>query len=496
MKKTLFAFVSMILVLCMCMTAFAAADDCCTRVGETVTAMEDGHYNIEFSDGYHGYCIDYGDQEADKDDVFTVAPSKEAINHIKGESVGNELKTLFVKTLQVDPDTLEVTFGDIIKMQQMIWHFTDDFNGWRIDLEFMEEVRKSAAAVTIPDHGYAVQLEDGIRVTLDFHVLKTDKPSYQNYFVYKTAVDIVKPTVTAPEADLHKKIPAGETDTLSVTAKYAKEYQWQVDKGDGNGFSDLPGATEKEYTTEAISAANVGYRYRCIVKNAGGSAISPVFSHSVLKAPVFSTPASDVVKTVALGDAVELIAAASDADSYQWQVDGGDGFEDIEGATDPTYLIPAAAEDDLDCRYRCVATNRAGSAQSAVFSLRKMRPPVVEDPGEEKPIGAQKGEKLTLTVEEEYGESYQWQVDEGDGFQDIEGATEPTFDAPTDETGKAKYRCIVKNELGEAVSPVYVVTVSIKDVPQTGDGSSMGLYLALMLMSAGAFLMMLRKRRA
>ena len=40
------------------------------RIGETVKSKENGHFNITFEDGYNGYCINYGDQEAKVNDEF------------------------------------------------------------------------------------------------------------------------------------------------------------------------------------------------------------------------------------------------------------------------------------------------------------------------------------------------------------------------------------------------------------------------------------------
>ena len=37
-----------------------------TKANITVEASEDGHFNITFSDGYNGYCLEYGEKEATK----------------------------------------------------------------------------------------------------------------------------------------------------------------------------------------------------------------------------------------------------------------------------------------------------------------------------------------------------------------------------------------------------------------------------------------------
>jgi sugar lactone lactonase YvrE len=71
--------------------------------------------------------------------------------------------------------------------------------------------------------------------------------------------------------------------------------------------------------------------------------------------PVFTTQPISVAVT---GGTVALDAAASNAPTYQWMLNGSP----VAGATDSTLLIPSAAS--ATGTYTCVATNSAGSATS------------------------------------------------------------------------------------------------------------------------------------
>jgi hypothetical protein len=82
---------------------------------------------------------------------------------------------------------------DKIKTQHIIWHFTDDFTGWRVDPELMEMIRKSASEKVIPDHGAVKKINNTTEAVFDFEVLKSFNPANQNYFAYKiTYRDIIE----------------------------------------------------------------------------------------------------------------------------------------------------------------------------------------------------------------------------------------------------------------------------------------------------------------
>lgn len=105
---------------------------------EEVSATEDGHFNITFDNGYNGYCLEYGEKDADAGDRFLVVNTSYAINNKDSSNVGNYLKTFFV-------DFYDVAMEDKVKTQHIIWHFTDDFNGWRVDPELIESIKSTAA---------------------------------------------------------------------------------------------------------------------------------------------------------------------------------------------------------------------------------------------------------------------------------------------------------------------------------------------------------------
>ena len=157
---------------------------------EEVLASEDGHVNITFDNGYNGYCINYGEHEAKTGQEYSVKDTTYATNKNSGESVGNYLKTYFV-------DYYEDAMRNDIVTQHTIWHFTDDFNGWRIDPLLIENIKSTASTKTIPDSGAVRQINNTTEAVFDFQVLSSEKSGHQNFFAYKiTYRDIVKDIIS------------------------------------------------------------------------------------------------------------------------------------------------------------------------------------------------------------------------------------------------------------------------------------------------------------
>ena len=161
---------------------------------EEVLAREDGHVNITFDNGYNGYCINYGDHEAKVGQEYHVEDTSYATNKNTGESVGNYLKVYFV-------DYYDDAMRNDIVTQHTIWHFTDDFNGWRIDPLLIENIKSTASTKTIPDTGAVRQINNTTEAVFDFQVLSSGKSDHQNFFAYKiTYRDILKEIINSTNA--------------------------------------------------------------------------------------------------------------------------------------------------------------------------------------------------------------------------------------------------------------------------------------------------------
>lgn len=93
--------------------------------------------------------------------------------------MGNYLKVFFV-------DFHDVAMKDKIVTQHIIWHFTDDFENWRINPNLIKEIKSSASDKTIPDSGFILKINNTTEALFEFVMLDSTKTSnHQNFFGYK-----------------------------------------------------------------------------------------------------------------------------------------------------------------------------------------------------------------------------------------------------------------------------------------------------------------------
>lgn len=148
------------------------------------------------------------------------------------------------------------------------------------------------------DHKFAVNYTDGIAET-SLNVIRIDEPAIA-----------AQPTADKTSAQIGETV----TFTMKATGEYLT-YQWQVDKGDGT-YVNIDGATSDTYTTDALTLAQNGYKFRCVVTNISGSVTSDAIALTVL-APSYAvienadgTYASDTDTTYRIranGDFVKFI---------------------------------------------------------------------------------------------------------------------------------------------------------------------------------------------
>ena len=82
------------------------------------------------------------------------------------------------------------------------------------------------------------------------------------------------------------EVPEDGSATFTVTASGTTPLlcQWQVDKNDGAGWTDISGAVNASYTAEKVTAEQSGWKYRCVIKNTAGSVESNAATLTVKEA--------------------------------------------------------------------------------------------------------------------------------------------------------------------------------------------------------------------
>ncbi len=135
--------------------------------------------------------------------------------------------------------------------------------------------------------GYAGEVTGNIRLMHNI----CDKDYLMLFFRLGTVADMEQeknpPVVTAPvitDQGQPKNVSAkvGETATFSVTATGDDlEYQWMIDRNDGNGFVDLTQSTGATHTTTELDMSCNGFKYKCVISNSAGSVTTNVVTLTV-----------------------------------------------------------------------------------------------------------------------------------------------------------------------------------------------------------------------
>lgn len=148
---------------------------------ETVTALESGDSNISFSNGYKGYCIEWGEHSAEENETFYVDDTSKIINKQTHEDVSNYLKVMFLffyNKTQENP----------IATQHMIWKFTDNKQFSKFDRNWYNDIVIVGNVIQVPDYG-TVPLNSTHQMVFEFKTFVAKINEYQNYFGYKFYIE-------------------------------------------------------------------------------------------------------------------------------------------------------------------------------------------------------------------------------------------------------------------------------------------------------------------
>ena len=117
----------------------------------------------------------------------------------------------------------------------------------------------------------------------------------------------------------------GSQASFSVVATNAVSYQWQMNNGTGwVNFVAGTGSTSASLTTAPASAVANGFKFRVAVTNAVGTVTSNEVTLTVNPLPAITTQPSNT--TVNEGAMASFSVVATNAVSYQWQMNNGTGL--------------------------------------------------------------------------------------------------------------------------------------------------------------------------
>ncbi len=225
-------------------------------------------------------------------------------------------------------------------------------------------------------------------------------------------------------------------------------YQWQVQVGEE--WSDIEGATAAEFAI-ADDQSLVGQNVRVVATTTdalGGTSVFTGEAQTVANVDDAATGELSVSGTAEQGAVLTAeLANVVDADgetttAYQWQVQVGEEWSDIEGATAAEFAI-ADDQSLVGQNVRVVATTTDALGGTSVFTGEAQTVANVDDAatGELSVSGtAEQGAVLTaelanvVDADGETTTAYQWQVQVGEEWSDIEGATAAEFAIADDQS--------------------------------------------------------------
>ena len=232
-----------------------------------------------------------------------------------------------------------------------------------------------------------------------------------------------------------------DADGLPTVAD-AFTYQWQSNTGANGAFEPIAGATSQSYT---LGDEDVGREVRVQASYTDGNSTDETLTSDATAAVTNVNDAPTGTVTID-GQATENATLTAntgtldDADglgalSYQWQRsnDSGD-FENIENATSENYTL-GDADVGREVQVMVSYTDDGGMDEALTSDATAAVTNINDEPTGSVTIDGTVREDETLTANVDNVDdadgldafSYQWQRSNGSGFEDIAGATSPTY---------------------------------------------------------------------
>ena len=267
-----------------------------------------------------------------------------------------------------------------------------------------------------------------------------------------TVYEDLMASIAADQTICFGDAPEALTSTVSGgMGDYA--YQWQI-SSDGVEFTDIEGATDDTYQPETLFGQTW---YRLHLTD---------FCGEIYTEPVVITIYDDLVASIAadqticyntVPDELTSVVTGGKGDyTYQWEKKEGDEWVYIADATGPTYQPPALL---ISMYYRLHVVDFCEEIDTEPVLITVYEDLMAGIAADQTICYNTIPEMLTSTVSGGMGDyTYQWQVYDGEGYTDIEGAIEATYQ-PGALMVTTTYRLIVTDFCGVITTEDVTITV-------------------------------------
>ncbi|MDB5125477.1 MAG: hypothetical protein JWP94_3606 [Mucilaginibacter sp.] len=278
---------------------------------------------------------------------------------------------------------------------------------------------------------------------------------------FRACGPIIKRGFTTIDDNQPKNQCVGETKTYTLKQEVGPGYadpqtRWQLNI-DGNGWADIPNATDPSYTFPISSNSVKTYQYRLAAAEGDNinSATCRVFSDP-LSITVNDLPVVPAIPLSSVCEGEPQTITASGGVSYEWT---GPGITDANENQNP--LIFAAATIADAGAYQVTVTSAGGCTVSTTTTLAVNAKPVIT--GDFNPPPICKGASITLNVYAPGNVTYSWTPIAG-----LSDATAPNPVAtPSDTTVYT-----VKVSSNAECSDIKTVTVNVLPPPTVDAGGN------------------------
>lgn len=165
----------------------------------------------------------------------------------------------------------------------------------------------------------------------------------------------------------------GNTVSFTGTASGSNlTYQWQISTDGGTFFTDIPGATNNNYTTPVLTAAMNGYTYRLMAFSCGPNGVTSNMATVSVLSPLSVTLQPENATTCAGNNSSFPTAGSGTAVTYQWQVssDNGISYTNIPGEVGAVLTINNVNLSQHGFIYRAALSSTCGNQNTSGATLQ------------------------------------------------------------------------------------------------------------------------------
>ncbi|MEO0312587.1 MAG: hypothetical protein RIQ89_2244 [Bacteroidota bacterium] len=250
-----------------------------------------------------------------------------------------------------------------------------------------------------------------------------------NVLVSNPAVLQVAPPAAIIAQPISISVCEGIDTSLVIDITNASTIQWMVD--DGTGFVNIQNNSNYNgVNLEVLQLLNVGlqqdgFSFQCVITDCNGITVSQAVNLNVIAAPILLTQPLNMA--ICEGGNNAFMITASGAISFQWLADTGNGFFQLSNTVNFNNVnsnqlqllnMPLSWDGAL---FYCTIQGCGNDADSSSVATLNVSPlPVILNQPTIQTVC--EGEPSFFSFTENFGTAFQWQIDSGLGFQNLQNS--------------------------------------------------------------------------